>query len=417
MKNQFARLCVSVVVTFLATTSLQAQQCDSILNRSLMNSHDVVNKSSAKSAMTNQFCNSSFNDAKSSGSLSGGVSYGIFDAEVAQSDSSYQSWKSENCGSSSSADQAATYRFEAQRALSSQAIAAWEACMTESEGLSCYAKPNQDPNVVVITISWRPPGPGASIIQEAELIGGRRQGGAEGFILPPNSEIAWGKRNIMLTRDGKKGITAAITVLYGTQRSYSCEVRAPALDTPPPPPPTIPPVSVIWQSAMPPITTGPLLQPCGCLAHVQDPNQTTVELSNACKGDVSGIAIRDATMPDTRFSPFMPIAGRQFAALRLPPGRKATLQSPEGGISGFIAFTCPGQPAVPLHKTCGFFSADQQRSIIAACPYSGSSALGGSCTCPKFEPKPGGGFVEAGTWAGKVIPIPPPPPGTLPLFK
>ncbi len=148
------QLLSAATLYLLLFTSAHAD-CDAILNESLLSTNQVRDENAARFAFAQSFCNKTYQQMGSSDSFSIGVKYKVFGGNFNQSESSFNSWKQENCGSTSSEQSTQNFRFAATSALNDAAIRAWEQCNQQINGLTCTLSRADDPEDVTLMVNYR----------------------------------------------------------------------------------------------------------------------------------------------------------------------------------------------------------------------------------------------------------------------
>ncbi len=221
---------IALLLQLFLIEAAHAQNCDSILDSRLLNRSQVVDRGAARSALAASFCNRSYREVQASGGFNAEASYGLFGASGGTSESQFQSWKTENCGSSSSDQSSNRYRYEAQRALNSEAIAAWQACMIGREGLTCFVSPPRSGGgAPVATLNWRPLGRGRATVQRASILNGTNAAEPElgSQLYTRGSELLGGTDTVLLgVTDPRRPVQASLSIEYNGAR-HSCEIYIP----------------------------------------------------------------------------------------------------------------------------------------------------------------------------------------------
>lgn len=215
------------------SVNVSADECDGILNSSLMDTSTVIDKSAARSAFASSFCNKTFSEASSSGSTEAAAEYGIdISGSYAQKEAKFNQFKNENCGSSSSSDAQDRYYLSAQRALKASAVQAWSTCKQNKQWLSCWMSPTSDQSVVRLVLNWNPAGSKTGEVSHSLVLNGTNATFPQSpnIIYAPKSKMARGKDSIDIIRTDKRTVHVNLTVLYDNDHNESCQVTAPYIE-------------------------------------------------------------------------------------------------------------------------------------------------------------------------------------------
>lgn len=220
-----------LIVCFLSTVA-NAEDCDRILDSNLLDQSQVVDKTAAADAEANSFCNKTYKEMQDSHSLSGSGEYawGFISGNGDSSESSFNSWKQENCGNSSSEHNADAYHYSAQRALSSQAIGAWRECKLNAVGLSCYAEPNSDPDTASVVLGWRPSGTREAKVDHslARNAVNQTDPSIPHQLYARDARMYPGSDTLVFQREKPGSMEFSLAVIYGDDVRYTCNVFVPA---------------------------------------------------------------------------------------------------------------------------------------------------------------------------------------------
>ncbi len=405
----------AAILFFLAAVNAGAADCDAILNSSLMNQSLVVDQASASSAAKSSFCNMDYSQASSSSNTELAVQYGIFDGSGGHSSQKFNEWKSENCGDASNSSRTDQFRYEAQKALSARAVQAWEACVLQQPELTCYAKPNSDPDLLTIAINWRPPGSRETIVSRSRIVGGSNASdpSLQTQLYQPREKVFSGQDSILIARERARNVTVSLTVVYGEDIRRECSVFN-AFRTDPAPERGPASVAIRWERVVPNFDTGPLLGRCDCLAVATDMNTRNLTATNNCSGEVLLMGVRESSPPQGfMLPPFLKQPGREWARVALAKNTNVVFEAKNSLPVGITAFSCPPMPTVPKFQQCVIRPSELPPGTpMSMCPVN-ASRFGEACTCPKFD-----NGRQVGVFNGDSLPLPPPGqvstlPGTL----
>lgn len=234
------------IFAFLAAVNCaiqsQAHECDAILSDKLVDSSVITSERFAQNALQSYLCTSNFNEAKSSGKLDAAAKYKLFSGSISTSSDSFNQWKAESCGGSSSSERMQDFYLNSQRALKDSVVSAWQSCMARSSGLTCYPQPAGDEDKFVFILNWQPTAQAQAKISESSIIGGRNLSspniGAQ--VVEKGSVLMSGRRDIIVGRTPRQSVIATVSADYGGS-VQSCSVVIPY----------VPPVKLSQETARP----------------------------------------------------------------------------------------------------------------------------------------------------------------------
>lgn len=248
MGNRIIYVFLAILFAF-PSKSLANDGCRAILANGFYNNTVSLSKSQHASAEQAFYCSASLQEAKSfydkskssssGGSLGGG--YGPFSASGSTSSSNsesltqeqYNQWKSQNCGNSSAEDSAQKFDFLSQNLVDQAVVNAWLQCMTNVEGLSCWATPQEDD--VFVRLNWKKQSMSKPQVVSSYVANGTSQfdGAPTGKLVKSEYRMNPGTIEIPVKRiDLDVSVRVSLNLEHDGV-NYSCTVSAPA-NTPPP---------------------------------------------------------------------------------------------------------------------------------------------------------------------------------------
>lgn len=231
-----------VILTFPISVIAQ-DSCKDLLVNGFFNEYSKTSAQSRDQALYTELCSSDYRRAQdlvkraeqSGASGSVGGNYGLNNLNASGSSTSgksfsedqFSEWKSQYCSKNTSSDASRASEFIMQKIVNEQVVTKWSDCMSQREGLVCWATPYR--NEVFLNINWKKESLSQPVTINSYLSEGSLahfENVSAGKIVPDNYLINPGTMQIPVTRLEDKSIVAHLFTKHDGV-SHSCAIFVP----------------------------------------------------------------------------------------------------------------------------------------------------------------------------------------------